>query len=73
MAGEIELLAPSITGTLSATIVDVASNAPTNVIPQDKEWRIDCEWFLLAPGVVSAGAGGCRPCWRASAPRRTKS
>jgi hypothetical protein len=58
MAGEIELLAPSIDGTLSATIVDVASNAPSNVIPQDKEWRIDCVWFLNAAGVVVGGNWG---------------
>jgi hypothetical protein len=52
---QIELFGPDITGTFTATIVEVPSNAPTNVIPSDSSFRIDCDWFLEPPGKVVGG------------------
>jgi hypothetical protein len=53
---QIELVGPDITGTFNAVIVEVPTNAPTNVIPSDSAWRIDCDWFLAPPGKVVGGS-----------------
>jgi hypothetical protein len=53
---QIEIFAPDITGELSAVIVEVPSNQPTNVIPSTSTWQIDCTWLLEPPGSIVGGS-----------------
>lgn len=53
---QIEILGPDVTGDFQAVVVEVPTNQPTNVIPSNGAWQIDCEWFLRPPGQVIGGS-----------------
>jgi hypothetical protein len=53
---QIELFGPDISGQFTAVVVEDPTNTPTNVIPSDSAWRIDCEWFLTPPGKIVGGS-----------------